>query len=545
MRSAESRGDERLRLRFGELAPATQAALLQLDPVADREEYAELRALLAEARPESLSELATADRPEARRLGLRLGNLGLEELGVWARADAGSLLDALDDPAVRCLVVDTGSLPTREEQALVAESVLRGVWERRRERRPLLLVIDEAHNVCPAASADVLTALATEHAIRIAGEGRKFGIYMLVATQRPQKVHENVISQCDNLVLMRLNSSADAAFIAAMFGFAPPGLVGLATDFRLGEALVAGKLASHPAVLRFGARVAREGGGDVERGLGGSAGLGDRHGRPGGEDADGHARRVDRGEALELARRQARIVAPPHARARERAPVDRHRHPRRQQPRRLRGALRVEVPRAHAGPPAPHGQQRDVDALRQPAHAVEEVRVAGEVDARAALDDEAHRAEVLAPRRPAPVVDGLRHHHVQALHAHAVAGRDGDRLVPGPPPDERRDTVRRDHRGAGRQVAQRRQVEMVVMGVREEHGVDARLEVGDRDEPADVPDPLAQHGIRQHPGAVELDQGRGVTHVGEETGGQTAEPFMRRWMHHGASTGAPHCPRPA
>ena len=264
VRSAESPGDERLRLRFGELGPATQAALLQLDPVADREEYAELRALLAESRPESLSELAASDRPEARRLGLRLANLGVEELGVWARADAGSLLDALDDPEVRCLVVDTGSLPTREEQALVAESVLRGVWERRRERRPVLLVIDEAHNVCPAAPATSLTALATEHAVRIAGEGRKFGIYMLVATQRPQKVHENVISQCDNLVLMRLNSAADAGFVAEMFGFAPPGLIGLATDFRLGEALVAGKLASHPAVLRFGARVAREGGGDVD-----------------------------------------------------------------------------------------------------------------------------------------------------------------------------------------------------------------------------------------------------------------------------------------
>ena len=266
VRSAESPGAERLRLRFGELGPATQAALLQLDPVADREEYAELRALLAESRPESLSELAASDRPEARRLGLRLANLGLEELGVWARADAGSLLDALDDPEVRCLVVDTGSLPTREEQALVAESVLRGLWERRRERRPVLAVIDEAHNVCPAAPSDALTALATEHAVRIAGEGRKFGIYMLVATQRPQKVHENVISQCDNLVLMRLNSAADAGFVAEMFGFAPPGLIGLATDFRLGEALVAGKLASHPAVLRFGARVAREGGGDVDAG---------------------------------------------------------------------------------------------------------------------------------------------------------------------------------------------------------------------------------------------------------------------------------------
>jgi DNA helicase HerA-like ATPase len=194
---------------------------------------------------------------------LRVANLGLDRLGVWARADAGSLLDELDDPAARCLVVDTGSLATRAEQALVAESVLRGLWERRRDRRPLLLVIDEAHNVCPASSPDPLTALAIEHAVRIAGEGRKFGIYMLVSTQRPQKVHENVISQCDNLVLMRLNSSADAGFVAGMFGYAPPGLVAQATDFRLGEALVAGKLASHPAILRFGARLAREGGGDI------------------------------------------------------------------------------------------------------------------------------------------------------------------------------------------------------------------------------------------------------------------------------------------
>jgi DNA helicase HerA-like ATPase len=259
-------GDTRLRLRFGDLDPATQGAALRLDPVADREEYAELAALIAEGRPESLADLTGTDRPEARRLQLRIQNLGVEQWGVWARGDAGSVLDALDDPAVRCLVVDLGSLPAREEQALVAEAVLRGLWERRLDRRPVLTVLDEAHNVCPAVPEDPLTALATEHAVRIAGEGRKFGTYMLVATQRPQKVHENVISQCDNLILMRLNSAADSAFIAQRLGFAPPALVGLATDFALGQALVAGKFASHPAVLRFGARVAREGGGDVDAG---------------------------------------------------------------------------------------------------------------------------------------------------------------------------------------------------------------------------------------------------------------------------------------
>ncbi|MGZ6574470.1 MAG: ATP-binding protein [Solirubrobacteraceae bacterium] len=264
--SAASDGDARLRLRFPELDRESQGALLRLDPVADREEYAELAAALADERPESLAELAAADRAHARRLRLRIRNLGVEDWGVWARQDGGSVLAALDDPDVRCLVVDLGSLATREEQALVAEAVLRGLWDRRLDRRPVLAVLDEAHNVCPAAPGDPLTALATEHAVRIAGEGRKFGIYMLVATQRPQKVHENVISQCDNLILMRLNSAADSAFIADLLGFAPPGLIGQATDFALGEALVAGKIASHPAIMRFGSRVASEGGGDVDAG---------------------------------------------------------------------------------------------------------------------------------------------------------------------------------------------------------------------------------------------------------------------------------------
>ena len=103
-------------------------------------------------------------------------------------------------------------------------------------------MIDEAHNICPAEPADELTALATADAIRIAGEGRKFGLYLIVVTQRPQKVHENVVSQCDNLVLMRMNSLADIGHLAQVFSFVAPGLIDRATTFAQGEALVAGKI---------------------------------------------------------------------------------------------------------------------------------------------------------------------------------------------------------------------------------------------------------------------------------------------------------------
>ena len=124
----------------------------------------------------------------------------------------------------------------------------------------MLIVIDEAHNVCPAEpAATPLTALATEQAVRIAAEGRKFGLYLLVSTQRPQKVHENVLSQCDNLVLMRMNSAADLAHLARR-SRSRRDLLDQHRRSTQGEALVAGKFASHPALVRSALAVPRRAG---------------------------------------------------------------------------------------------------------------------------------------------------------------------------------------------------------------------------------------------------------------------------------------------
>ena len=93
--------------------------------------------------------------------------------------------------------------------------------------------------------------------------GRKFGLYLLVSTQRPQKIPENVLSQADNLVLLRLNSLADAAFTQAAFSFVPPSLIDKSVTFRQGEGLIAGKISPQPALLRFDTRISQEGGADV------------------------------------------------------------------------------------------------------------------------------------------------------------------------------------------------------------------------------------------------------------------------------------------
>ena len=267
VRQAADGGTERLRLRFADLDSRVQAAVLHLDPIADRGEYSELVSLLetwaAAGATISLEQLLAGGGSEARALGERLRNLGVDRWGVWARDDEGSVVEELAARSARCLVVDLGSLQTLEEKALVSEAVLATLWRHRTDRQPTLIVVDEAHNVCPSEPGDPITAIATEHAQRIAAEGRKFGLYLLVSTQRPHKVHEQVLSQCDNLVLMRMNSRSDLAYVGELFSFVPPALLAAATDFRLGEALVAGKIASHPALVRFGARITEEGGSDV------------------------------------------------------------------------------------------------------------------------------------------------------------------------------------------------------------------------------------------------------------------------------------------
>jgi hypothetical protein len=261
-------GDDRIRLRFAELDRAGRGALLQLDPIADREEYAALSELLDSNEPgqqliAGADDLLTADRPGARQLGLRAANLGVLDWSIWAGGQAGSLLEDLEDGDLRCLVVDLGSLGSPEEQSVVAEAVLSRLWSLRTRREPVLVVIDEAHNICPAGPTDAMTALAAEYTARIAAEGRKFGLYLLLSTQRPQKLQENVLSQCDNLMLMRMNSTADLEYLRAVFSFVPAGLLDRVPTFLQGQALVAGKIMPHAGYVRFGARTAEEGGADI------------------------------------------------------------------------------------------------------------------------------------------------------------------------------------------------------------------------------------------------------------------------------------------
>jgi uncharacterized protein len=260
--------EHRLQMQFIDVDPAAQAAVFGLDPIRDREEYAALSGILAaseKGRPmiSGLDALVSSDNPDIRRLGIRAANLGVLEWSIWSGGQGRSLVDELEEPTSRCLVIDLGSLDSHDEQRLVSETVLSTLWRIRGRRQPCLIVIDEAHNVCPGQPSDNVTSLATKYAALIAAEGRKFGLYLLTSTQRPHKVHDEVLSQCDNLLLMRMNSESDLDHLREAFSFVPAGLIQRATTFRQGESLVAGKFVPHPTYVRMGQRLSQEGGADI------------------------------------------------------------------------------------------------------------------------------------------------------------------------------------------------------------------------------------------------------------------------------------------
>jgi uncharacterized protein len=261
---------EPLRIRFSELGIAGTAAILQLDPIADREEYNAVLHVLDEdptGRFSSVSEafdaFAASGEPALDAVRQRGENLGIDRMDAWAGPVARTLDEIWRADRPRAVVADSSGFEERRERIAIAVAVLQQLWAHRKERRPLLLVVDEAHDVCPADPTDELQRLAVELFTRVAGEGRKYGIHLLLASQRPDKLPDNVLSQCDNVVLMRVNSAADRSALAARFGFAPPDLVELAGTFGLGESLVAGKVAPVPLLARTGRRLTPEGGADV------------------------------------------------------------------------------------------------------------------------------------------------------------------------------------------------------------------------------------------------------------------------------------------
>lgn len=126
------------------------------------------------------------------------------------------------------------------------------VWTKSAQRHPIAILCDEAHLYIPErAQADSGDSVAVEIFERIAKEGRKYGIGLVVISQRPSEVNRTVLSQCNNVIAMRLTNGDDQNVIRKLLPDSLGSFGELLPVLDVGEALVVGDASLLPTRVRI------------------------------------------------------------------------------------------------------------------------------------------------------------------------------------------------------------------------------------------------------------------------------------------------------
>ena len=165
-------------------------------------------------------------------------------------ADLGNLLEAWlgDEPPVT--ILDLSGVPSSIQTEIVG-TLLRVLydalfWARNLpeggRERPLLIVLEEAHAYLGSDG----EGSAAAGVRRIAKEGRKYGIGIMLVSQRPSEIDATVLSQCGTIFAMRLANREDRGKVEGAASDSLEGLFGVLPVLRTGEALVVGEAVNIP-----------------------------------------------------------------------------------------------------------------------------------------------------------------------------------------------------------------------------------------------------------------------------------------------------------
>ena len=153
-------------------------------------------------------------------------------------------------------VVDISGLPNEVAgplTAVIARLLFQyKVWQTRaeRERDPILIVCEEAHRYVPN-QGQAEYQEAQQAVRRIAREGRKYGLGLMLVSQRPADIESTVLSQCNSWLILRLTNSADQEHVSRFLPDNLAGLTKLLPSLVRREAIFVGEAAAIPARIRI------------------------------------------------------------------------------------------------------------------------------------------------------------------------------------------------------------------------------------------------------------------------------------------------------
>ncbi|MGC9003166.1 MAG: ATP-binding protein [bacterium] len=184
----------------------------------------------------------------------------LASLEIWGDKDLP--LDEIISPQTLS-VIDLAGLQQRAME-IVVDRTLRGIWEKAvlgQLPRPLFVFLEEAHNFVPGRGKPSRCA---EIINKIAAEGRKFKVFLVVITQRPYKINQDTLSQCGSQIIMKLTNPEDQKAVRMASENISEALLADLPGLNTGEAVVLGELTRVPVMIKVGRRESAEGGADVD-----------------------------------------------------------------------------------------------------------------------------------------------------------------------------------------------------------------------------------------------------------------------------------------
>ncbi|MBB5061034.1 hypothetical protein HDF16_005770 [Granulicella aggregans] len=131
------------------------------------------------------------------------------------------------------------------------------------EELPILLVYEEAHRYVPNQGGARFSSV-RRSIERIAKEGRKYGLSLMVVSQRPSEVSETIFSQCNNYVAMRLTNPADQAYVRKLLPDDLCGVTDALSTLEQRECILLGDACNLPTIVRVGELVNKPDSEDIQ-----------------------------------------------------------------------------------------------------------------------------------------------------------------------------------------------------------------------------------------------------------------------------------------
>ncbi|MCL4872200.1 MAG: ATP-binding protein [Anaerolineae bacterium] len=118
-------------------------------------------------------------------------------------------------------------------------------------RLPTLLLLEEAHNFAPARAMTPAEHRAISTTKQIAQEGRKFGVGLILVSQRPSRLDETTLSQANSFIIMRMVNPADQNFVRKVIETLGEDEARILPDLDVGEAILSGQLINFPVLVKI------------------------------------------------------------------------------------------------------------------------------------------------------------------------------------------------------------------------------------------------------------------------------------------------------